>query len=74
MNQRRGKMHAAGLSDRQDVPLAKIIRFVRQAQAALEAENLDEEAARFEIFGDFLEEDVATGSAPLEFTYRSIGL
>lgn len=74
MNQRRGKMHAASMSDRQDVPLAKIIRFVRQAQAALEGEGLEDEATRFEIFGDFLEEDVATGSHPLEFTYRSIGL
>lgn len=74
MNQRRGKMQAAALSDRQDVPLAKIIRFVRQAQKALESEGLEDEAARFEIFGDFLEQDVATGAQPLEFTYRSIGL
>jgi hypothetical protein len=74
-NQRRGSWHAASANDEGggNVPLGSLIKFVRAAQAALEKESEDDAALRFEIFGDFLEKDVANG-APFTFSTKALGL
>lgn len=74
-NQRAGRFHGAGASDSEggSIPLKALILFVTQAQQALEHIGEDESALRFEIFGDYLREDVANG-ARFEFTTKTLGL
>lgn len=74
MNQRSGKTHAAAAFDnRQTVDLAALIKFVADARFALEQEGEDESALRFELFEEYLREDVANGK-PFGFTYKALGL
>ena len=75
MNQRAGRYHAASLNDAGggSIPLSQIIRFVRAAQAALERAKEEDSALRFEIFADYLEQDVVNGK-PFEFTTKALGL
>lgn len=75
MNQRRGKTHAAsGADNGTTVNLQGLIRAVRDCQAALEAQGEEDSALRFEIFGDYLAEDVAEKGKPITFTTRMLGL
>lgn len=74
MNQRPGRYHSAALHDSGSaIPLSQLIRFVRAAQAALEKHGEDDSALRFEILGDYLQEDVVNGK-PFEFTTKTLGL
>lgn len=73
-NQRAGKTYNAAATDtRQSVDLAALIKYVSAARVALEQEGEEESALRFELFEDFLRNDVANGK-PLGFTYKSLGL
>jgi hypothetical protein len=74
MNQRAGKTHSAAATDnRQMVDLAALIKFVSAARVALEQEGEEDSALRFELFEDFLRNDVANGK-PFGFTYKALGL
>ena len=74
MNQRAGKTHAAAMTDDGgSISLGSLIKFVRDAQKALEYEEEVDAALRFEIFGDYLEQDVVNG-APFKFTTKALGL
>ncbi len=73
MNQRSGKTHAAASNDRQSIDLGNLIKFVATARVALEEEGEDEAALRFELFEDYLRNDVASGK-PFGFTYKALGL
>jgi hypothetical protein len=74
MNQRAGKTHLAAMTDDGgSIPLGSLIKFVRSAQDELEHAMESDAALRFEIFGDFLEQDVANG-IPFKFTTKAIGL
>lgn len=73
-NQRAGKTHAAAATDqRQSVDLQALIKFVAQARVALEENDEEDAALRFELFEDFLRNDVANGK-PFGFTYKALGL
>lgn len=76
MNQRAGRYHAASSNDDGggNITLSQLIKFVRAAQVALEntPDEIDS-AVRFEIFADYLEEDVANG-APFVFSTKTLGL
>lgn len=75
MQQRQGKSHAAsGFDGGQTVSLQGLIRTIRDAQTALEAEGEEDSALRFEIFGDYLEQDVAQNNKPITFHMRMLGL
>lgn len=75
MNQRKGKMHAAsGFDAGHKVDLQQLIRTVRDAQSDLEKAGEEDSALRFEIFGDYLEEDVAQKGKPLTYNARMLGL
>jgi hypothetical protein len=56
-----------------NVSLKDLIYFVTQAQRALEEVDEEDSALRFEIFGDFLREDVANGK-PFVFSTKALGL
>lgn len=74
MNQRPGRYHSAALHDSgTSVPLSHLIRFVKAAQTALERHGEEDAALRFEIFGDYLQQDVVNGK-PFEFTTKTLGL
>lgn len=73
-NQRAGKTYNAAATDhRQSVDLGALIKFAQQAQLALEQEGEDDSALRFELFADYLQNEVANGK-PFGFTYRALGL
>lgn len=73
MNQRPAKTHAAAGNDRQSIDLSNLIKFVSTARVALEQEGEEEAALRFELFEDYLRNDVANGK-PFGFTYKALGL
>ena len=72
-NQRAGKTHAAAASDSQNVSLRSLIDYVKSAQVALKESDEDDAAHYFEMFEDYLRNDVANGK-PFGFTYKSLGL
>ena len=74
MNQRPGKMHSAALGDSQNVPLRSLIEYARNARVALAETDHDDASYYFEMFEDFLINEVANGSKPMSFTYKSLGL
>ena len=61
------------LADGTGVNLRTLTAFVRQAHVALVQEGEEEAAHFFELFKDFLEQDVANGK-PFVFTYKTLGL
>lgn len=74
MNQRPGKTHSAAATDtRHSIDLGALIKFAAQARVALEEAGEDDAALRFELFEDYLRNDVVNGKL-FGFTYRSIGL
>ena len=75
MNQRAGRFHAASLNDSGggNIALGDLIKFVRSAQDALEQTGESDSALRFEILGDFIENDVVAG-APFKFSTKALGL
>ena len=74
MFQRGGKRHASAIgSDRQNVDLRDLIRYVDEARLVLEKEGEADAAHYFEMFHTFLTEDVVAGR-PLAFTPYSLGL
>lgn len=74
MNQRAGKTHAAAMTDDGgSIPLGALIKFIREAQRNLGDCGEPDAELRFEIFGDFLEQDVANGT-PFKFTTKALGL
>ena len=74
MNQRAAKMHSATLGDSQNVSLRSLIEYARSARVALAQTDHEDASYYFEMFEDFLVNDVANGSKPLSFTYKSLGL
>jgi hypothetical protein len=74
MNQRPGKTHSAALGDSQNVPLRSLIDYVKNARVALNETDHEDAAYYFEMFEDFLRTEVANGTKPLSFTYKSLGL
>lgn len=75
MNQRAGRYHSAAMNDEGGgkIDLKDLIYFVTQSQRALEDAGESDAALRFEIFGDFLREDVANGK-PFAFSTKALGL
>ena len=75
MNQRKGSYHAAAMNDEGggNITLKQLIAVIRAAQHELETNDEEDSALRFEIFGDFLENDIANGK-PFSYTSRMIGL
>ena len=71
--QRPASTHAATLRDDGSVRLSALVKFVREAQAALESSGDTDAALRFEILGDYLVEDYKPNT-PLKFTTRALGL
>lgn len=74
MNQRPGKTHLAALGDGQNVTLRSLIDYVKNARVALDETDHEDAAYYFEMFEDFLRTEVANGTKPLSFTYKSLGL
>lgn len=74
-NQRGGRFHAAAMNDEGggNITLKDLITFVDKAQAALEDSGESDAALRFEIFGDYLKEDVASGQR-FQFSNKALGL
>ena len=74
MNQRPGKTHSAAATDgRQSVDLMSLIKFAREAKAALNQAEEEDAAHYFEMFEEYLRNDVANGK-PFGFTYKALGL
>lgn len=73
MYQRPAKTHAAALNDDGTIRLSALVKFVREAQAALESSDDPNAALRFEILGDYLVEDYKPNT-PLKFSNRALGL
>jgi hypothetical protein len=75
MNQRAGKMHAASMNDAGGgtIVYGDLLKFVRAAQTDLEHCGEEDAALRFEILGDYLENDYKVGT-PLKFTSKALGL
>ena len=74
MNQRSAKTYSAAATDnRQSVDLMSLIKFVRQARAALEEAEKEDAAHYFEMFEEYLVQDVANGK-PFGFTYKALGI
>jgi len=61
MNQRKGKTHAAVLSDRVNIDLKDLKFVLKCAQAELECAGEEDAALRFEIFLDWLSNDYRGG-------------
>ena len=61
------------LADGTGVNLRTLTAFVRQAHVALVQEGEEEAAHFFELFRDYLEQDVVNGK-PFVFTYKVLGL
>jgi hypothetical protein len=74
-NQRSGRYHAAAMNDDGggNITLKELITFVEKAQAALEDAGEGDAALRFEIFGDYLKQDVTSGQH-FQFSTRALGL
>jgi len=66
-------MKTPSLSDGTGVNYRSVLKFVEQAQVALEQEGETEAAHYFEMFGEYLKNDVI-GGKPFGFTYKSLGL
>lgn len=75
MQQRAGRFHSAAMNDDGggNITLKQLIDFTRKAQASLEEAGESDAALRFEIFGDYLSEDVANGT-PFQFSTKALGL
>jgi hypothetical protein len=71
MNQRKGKMHKAALSDSEKVNYRDLVEFVDMARKDLEAEGEGDAALRFEIFGEWLRNDF---KGRLKYESKIIGL
>lgn len=71
--QRPANKHAATLNDDGNIRLSALIKFVREAQHALEQADDNVAALRFEILGDWLLEDYKPGSH-LKFETKALGL
>jgi predicted HicB family RNase H-like nuclease len=61
------------LSDGTGVNLRTVVDFTKQAAEALRQEGEDDAAHYFEMFYEYLIQDVANGK-PFGFTYKSLGL
>lgn len=73
-NQRAGKTYNAAANDqRQSVDLGSLIKFVQSASVALMESGEADAAHYFDMFEDYLREDVANGK-PFGFTYKALGL
>jgi len=75
MNQRAGKMHAAGMNDEGggNISLKSLIKVIRSIQAELAGSDEFDAEVRFEIFGDYLENEIANGK-PFVYTSKMIGV
>ena len=74
MNQRAGKTHSAAATDgRQSVDLMSLIKYAQAASRALKEEGEEDASHYFEMFEEYLRQDVANGK-PFGFTYKSLGL
>ena len=71
MNQRKGKMHKAALSDSEKVNYRDLVEFVDMARKDLESEGESDAALRFEIFGEWLCNDF---KGRLKYESKIIGL
>ncbi|CAB4143675.1 hypothetical protein UFOVP447_206 [uncultured Caudovirales phage] len=61
------------LSDGTNVNLRTVTNFVREAKVALIQAGEEEAAHYFEMFEEYLVQDVASGK-PFGFTYKALGL
>lgn len=61
------------LSDGTNVNLRTVTNFVRDAKVALIQAGEEEAAHYFEMFEEYLVQDVASGK-PFGFTYKALGL
>lgn len=61
------------LSDGTGVNLRSVVNYAKQAMVALQEAGEEEAALRFELFAEYLQNDVA-GGKPFGFTYKSLGL
>ena len=61
------------LSDGTGVNLRSVINYATQAMVALQEAGEEDAALRFELFAEYLRQDVANGK-PFGFTYKSLGL
>lgn len=68
-------MHAATMRDEGggNITLKQLIEVIRGCQTALEEIGEEDSALRFEIFKDYLENEVTNGK-PLNYTNKLIGL
>lgn len=64
---------APTLSDGTGVNYRSVVDYVSQAKAALEQEGETEAAHYFEMFEEYLKNDVV-GGKPFGFTYKTLGL
>lgn len=75
MNQRTGKMHAAGSDGGfHKVDMRDVIKMIRSCQEALEKDSQEDSAVLFEILGDYIEKDVISGGKSLAFNNKMLGL
>jgi hypothetical protein len=73
-HQRAGKMHSATLRDEgNSVSLSALIKVVRSIQNELAGSDEHDAEVRFEIFGDYLENEIANGK-PFVYTSKMIGI
>jgi hypothetical protein len=61
------------LSDGTGVNYRSLVEYTKQAAVALRQEGEDDAAHYFEMFHEYLIQDVANGK-PFGFTYKSLGL
>lgn len=61
------------LSDGTNVNLRTVAEYTKQAAAALQQAGEEDAAHYFEMFHEYLIQDVANGK-PFGFTYKSLGL
>lgn len=61
------------LSDGTNVNLRTVAEYTKQAAAALQLAGEEDAAHYFEMFHEYLVQDVANGK-PFGFTYKSLGL
>jgi hypothetical protein len=73
--QRKGKTHAAGSDGgTHKIDVMAIIRVVDRCKRELELAGHEDPAFYFEVFGDWIKEDVVKFGRPFEFENRTLGL
>lgn len=68
------KRHAAALDDSSNVSLGALLKVIRSCQEALDESNEFDASLRFEILGDYIEEEIIKFGRPFTYTSRMIGI